>query len=503
MGHVDHGKTSLLDAIRGTNVQGGEVGGITQNTRAHQIEFKGNKITFIDTPGHEAFSSMRSRGAKVTDIVMLVVAIDDGVQPQTKESIKFALEEKVPMIVAMNKIDLPGKNPTKIKQELSNAGLQLEEYGGEVMMTEVSALKKTGIDELLERILLLAEMQELKKEQPQGMKARLFILESLLTQNQGATSLCIVKAGEVSKNDYIVYEDQVKRARTLLDQDQKLIDGGEQGDPIWVIGADKVLTAGTILEVYKTEKEAQAAAKRYEAKSEQPTISEVLATTPAEGTDNNLALLSQMLSTKKETKDIKFLNVVIKADVQGTLEAVAASLQDLNDDFVQVKILDSGTGKITEKDVLTAKNSKGIVIGFQVEMDKHVEAVARKEKVLVRIYQIIYDLLDELGEAMNSLIEPEYQDIEVARAKVKKVFVLTNGQVVAGSLVIKGNIVRGYKVWIERNGEKIGEGKITQLRQLKEEVKESKKGQECGILIEPKADLLEDDEIVCVKQEKV
>jgi len=502
MGHVDHGKTSLLDAIRGTNVQGGEAGGITQNTRAHQIEFKGQKITFIDTPGHEAFSNMRSRGVKVTDLVMLVVAVDDGVQPQTKESIKFALQEKVPMIVALNKIDMPGKDKTKIKQELSNAGVMLEEYGGDVMLCEVSALKKTGLDELLDRILLLVEMQEMKKEDAMGMQGRLFVLESALHKNHGAVCLCIVKAGSVKRNDYLVYGEECKRVRIMLDQFQKPIESAEQGDPVWIVGSDKVLSAGSILEIYTTEKDAQAGAKRHVKIEDEPTLVEALAGDSAE-VNNELAMLSQMISDNKKTDDVKFLNVVLKTDMQGTLEAVTDSLENLNDDFVKVKIIYSGTGQITEKDVLTAKDSGGIVIGFQVDMDKHVGEISRKEKVLVRNYSIIYDLIDELGEAMNSLVEPEYQDVEVARAKVKQVFVLTNGQVVAGSAVIKGNIVRGYKVRVEREGEKIADGKITSLRHLKSEVKEVKKGQECGILIEPKFDVLEGDEIVCVKQEKV
>ena len=515
MGHVDHGKTSLLDAIRGTNVQASEVGGITQNTRAHQIIHKGQKITFIDTPGHEAFSSMRSRGAKVTDLVMLVVAVDDGVQPQTKESIQFALKEKVPVIVAINKVDLPGKKMQKLKQELTTAGLLLEEYGGDVMVVEVSALKKTGLTELLDRIMLLAEMQELKKDKPRGMDGRLFVLESSLTQSQGAVSLCIVKSGSISKNDYMVFDNKLKRARTLLDQNQVVCDIAEQGDPVWAVGADEVLKVGSVLEIYKSEKEAQIASKREKHRdiTKTPAVdvkvepkngdaSESVGQPEAADVDNNLNLLSELLQSTKKDDDMKFLNVIIKADSQGTLEAITDSLNDLNDDYVQIKIINSSTGRITERDVMSAKDVGGIVIGFQVDIDKHVEDVARKEKVLVRTYKVIYDLIDELGEAMNSLVEPEFVDIEVARAKVKKVFVLTNGQSIAGCEVIKGNIIKGYKVVLNRGGEKIAEGKITSLRLLKSEVKEAKKGQECGILVEPKMDIEEGDEIVSVKQER-
>jgi len=498
MGHVDHGKTTLLDTICGKKIAAGETGGITQNTRAHQVTFESQKITFIDTPGHEAFSSMRSRGAKVTDIVLLVVAADDGVQPQTKESIKFAKESKVPVIVAINKIDMPGKNLTKIKQELTDAGLHIEEYGGEVMVVEVSALKGTNVDTLLERVLLLAEMSELKVDKTDKVLGRVFTLEASLDSNRGPVALCIVKVGEIKAGDFLCYKGGYSKIRSMLNTEQKEITSAVQGDPIWLIGADKVLSTGEMVDIVGTEKEA----KLFEKLREDDLVIAESLDLVKESIDD-LDLLSDLLDTDEQDKNIKYLNVILRTDVQGTLEAVKAQLLDLNDEEVQIKILKEGTGKISEDDVLTAKNSRGIVIGFQVEMDKHVEEVARKERVLVRNYEIIYDLTQELSEAMDSMMAPKYEESEIARALVKRVFVLSNGQSVAGSVVEKGNIIKGTKVNILRNGIKIGEGKITSLKSLKQEVKEAKKGSECGILIEPAIPLEENDEIVCIKVERI
>jgi translation initiation factor IF-2 len=498
MGHVDHGKTTLLDSICGKDITSSEAGGITQNTRVHQIPFEGQKITFIDTPGHEAFSSMRSRGAQVTDIVLLVVAADDGVQPQTKESIKFAKESNVPIVVAINKTDIPGKNLTKIKQELTSAGLNLEEYGGETMVVEVSALKKTNIDELLNRILLLAEISELKMDSVENVLGRVFTLEASLDSNRGPVAMCIVKAGEVNAGDYLAYKGGTCKIRSMLNTEQKEITKAVQGDPIWLVGANKVFSTGEMVDIAKDEKAAKQLAKQ---KEDDSTIAEVLDL--AQEAVDDLDLLSSMLDSSEQDKQIKFLNVILKTDTQGTLEAVKAQLLELNDEEVQIKILKEGTGKIQEDDILTAKNSKGLVIGFQVQMDKHVEDVARKEKVLVRIYEIIYDLTQELSEAMDSMMDPKYGETETARALIKRVFILSNGLSVAGCSVEKGNITRGSKVYVLRNEERMGDGRITQLKILKKEVKEAKKGVECGIMIEPAIALEEGDEIVCFKVEKI
>ena len=508
LGHVDHGKTTLLDAIRNTNVTASEAGGITQNVRAHQITYHGQKITFIDTPGHEAFAQMRSRGAKVTDIALIVVAIDDGVQPQTKQSIKFAQEEKVPILIAINKIDLPGKTTQKIKQELANAGVLLEEFGGEVMSAEVSALKKIGLDELLERILLLAEISELKKISPKDCLGQGYVLEANLDKNLGPVSLIIVKSGEIKPGNFLVYEGGYAKVRALLNEAQSQINISDQGDPIWVIGLNKVLQAGTTVKAVATGKAARQLEKTMSAGAPaledfEEKVAKELEKDKTALAEEDLELLSQLYKESKSDEDIKYVNIILKASTMGTLEAVKEELTKLNDEEVQTRILDAATGQITEQDVARAKLSKGIVIGFQAPMSKRIAEVAKKERVLVKNYDVIYDLTDEISEVMDSLVQPTEIEEEVARASIKKVFVLSNGQTVAGAEVTNGNVVRGYKVYVERNGKRIGNAKITLLKQQKTEVKEVKKGQDCGILLEPQIEVAEGDEIVCVKVEKV
>ncbi len=506
MGHVDHGKTSILDVIRNTNVQGGEEGGITQNTRAHQIEHNGQKITFIDTPGHEAFSEMRSRGARVTDIVLLVVAADDGVQPQTLESIKFAKEAKVPMMVAINKMDLPGANPDKVKQELSQHDVLVEQFGGDVMTVEVSAVKKTGIDELLESILLQAEILELKKNKVAQGLAEAFVLESTLHEAKGPLSLILLKAGEIKVGDYVVYQGGCDKIRAIMDENFRSMENAQEGDPVWLIGVSDTLPTGEVLLFESDLKSGKALSDKF---AEEPTeeiamIEEVKEKSDEEGDDedSNLALLAELLGEQQEEDDIKYLNIVLKTDTQGTLEAVAQKLNSLGDDEVKVNILSSGTGIITEKDILTAKNSKGIVVGFQTQLPADAELVAKRERVLVRNYSIIYKLLEEVEVVLDSMLEPEEEIVEVARAEVRQVFELTNGDKVAGSRVEKGNVIRGYKCFVMRGDEEIGSGKIVSLKQKKDDVKEIKKGQECGIIIEPAIDVEAGDIIICYKLER-
>lgn len=500
MGHVDHGKTTLLDTIRGTKVVDTEAGGITQNTRAHQIEYKGNKLTFIDTPGHEAFSAMRSRGAIVTDIVLLVVAADDGVQPQTKESIEFALREKVPVIVAINKMDIPGKKLEKLKQELTSAGLAIEEYGGDVMVVEVSALKGTNIDELVERILVLSELSELKLEQPEeSTTGNGFVLLSSLDKNLGPVSMVLMQSGEVEMGSRAIFGNEEQKIRSLFDEFNKPKEKALQGDPVWIIGLKEVLPTGQILKFSKDQKQAKQYLKHQEQIiNEQDSSSEsVQEELVAEDED----ILSQLLADAKREEEIKYLNVVLKADSSGTLEAVEHQLEVLASDDVKIKVIQSGTGEITEKDIIRAKAAYGIVIGFQVEPSNKIVDLAKKEKVLVRNFAIIYDLIDELGEVMDSMEEPVTEDVEISRAKVKQVFKLSDGSHVAGSEVKKGTVLKGYKVFVEREGERIHDARITELRKLKREVKEVKKGEDCGIKLTPDFELLEGDEIVCFKVE--
>ncbi len=507
MGHVDHGKTSLLDAIRGTKVTESEAGGITQNTRAHQITYKGHKLTFIDTPGHEAFSEMRSRGAKVTDMVLLVVAADDGVQPQTKESIKFAIAEKVPVVVAINKIDLPGKNLGKLKQELSSAGLLLEEYGGEVLVNEVSATKKKGIDELLESVLLIAELQELKKETPPaGILATAFVLEAKLDDKLGPVALMLVKSGSFKEGNFLVQEKGYARVRAVLDENQQKLPVAEQGDPVWIIGLNDVLKTGEYVNIVETEKQGKELFRSVKLGEADLLEAEKTAAEANEGeapVSDDISMLAELLNAAQKEKDVKYLNVILKTDTQGTLEVIKQQLEDLNDEEVQVKFIDTGIGAITERDITKAKAAHGIVIGFQLPLSKKIELAAKKERVLARNYEVIYELIDELADALDSMATPVTEKVEVARAKVKEVFVLSNKQVVAGSEVTKGTVIKGYKVFVERGGIEIGEARITSLKQLKKEVKEIKKGLDCGILLEPSIALEVGDEIVCFKIEKV
>ncbi|MBU0975358.1 MAG: translation initiation factor IF-2 [Patescibacteria group bacterium] len=502
LGHVDHGKTSILDAIRGTRLQVCEAGGITQNIRAHQIEYKAKtgtayKITFIDTPGHEAFSEMRSRGANVTDIVVLVVAVDDGVKPQTKEAISFAKESKVPIIVAINKVDLKGHDLAKIKRELSTAGVQAEDLGGNVMFVKVSAKKKTGLDQLIETILLVAEMQELKMQKPKEGIAEAVVLESTTDKSQGPISLCLVKSGEISIGNYVGWEDKCATIRALKNETFCSQEKAQVSDPVWISGFQKEIPIGVKLVFYPNQSDVKAIKNEAsETPDEEKELSEVL--------DEDI--LSQLLEAKTDEDDIIELNIVIKSESQGTLEVALKELQKVSSDDVAIKILHSGTGEITEDDILKAKNAKGIVIGFKSKIASKNQKIAKQEKVLVRNYEIIYELIDEVADVLESMKEPVEIEVEIARAKVLKTFELSNGSMIAGCKVLKGTILKGYRCYAERLSDKekarVGEGKITSIRHNKDEVKETHKGSECGILLEPQIDLEKDDEIVCFKIEK-
>lgn len=513
MGHVDHGKTSLLDAIRGTNVADGEAGGITQNTRAHEIDHDGQKITFIDTPGHEAFSEMRSRGASLTDIVLLVVAADDGIQPQTKESIKFAKKSKTPIIVAINKIDLPSINTDKIKNELSQNDVLVEDYGGDVQVFEVSATKKKGLQELLEGIILQSEIIELKKAKIQQGKASAVVLEAKLDNKLGAVALVLVKSGEIKVGNVSINDEKHSKVRAILDERQSSIEIANESDPVWLVGLDEVPATGELLVITNDESEAKALIKEVKSKKliakqkknadlAKISESENVDITKEEAAEQDLNELAAMLATEQQDEEIKKLNLVIRTDSQGTLEVVLNELEKLNTNEVEINVLNAGTGNITRKDVLTAKNAHGIVAGFQVTVPSDLNSIIQLEHVIVRVYSVIYEMIEELGDALEGLIEPEEVDVEVARAKVKKVFVLSDGAKVAGSEVTNGTVIKGYKVWVERGDEEIGRGRITVLKRNKDEAKEVQKGVECGIMIEPQVDVQEGDEIVSYKVEK-
>lgn len=494
MGHVDHGKTSFLDAIRGTRVADKEAGGITQNTRAHEVTTKtGFKITFIDTPGHEAFSKMRERGSKVTDFVLLIVAADDGVQPQTKESINFAKKQNVPIIVAINKIDIKGINLQKIKTELSSFGVVIEEYGGDTLCFEISAKEKIGLEEVLSGIELLSTIHELKNVEPRALTyGEAFVLESSMDKKIGNVALCILKSGKLKGKEIGCSADQIFKVRAYLDANQKNINEVFESQSFWVTGLKTTIEAGE--KIYFTESEENA--KKFLVQKEESKEQEELS---AE------SLFAGLLLKREEAKlglDKKELNVIVKASTKGTLEAIIAKLTSLSSDTTKINILDSGTGDVTEAEIIRAKLAKGIVVTFQLPTPVSVTAIAQKEKVLIRNYEVIYEMFDEVQEVLNGMEEPITEEVEIAKAKVKKIFVLSDDSIVAGSEVVSGIILKGYKVKVVRSGNEIGRGKIQSVRSGKNEVKEVKKGLDCGIVIEPKVEGIEEgDEIIAYKVE--
>jgi len=509
MGHVDHGKTSFLDAIRGTRVADKEAGGITQNTRAHEVNTKsGFRITFIDTPGHEAFSNMRSRGAKVTDFVLLVVAADDGVQPQTKQSIEFAKRDKVPIIVAINKIDIKGINLQKIKTELSSYGVVAEEYGGDTLFFEISAKENTGLDELLEGIQLLSEVLELRSiKSKEGTKAEAYILESSLDKQIGNVALCILKSGELNSKIYGVTKEGSFKSRSYLDHMQKPINVVKESQPFWVTGLRTTLPAGETLYFVETEDKARDLIKELTVEEE---VIEEEKKEAVEGEDSAAeSMFAQMLVKREEVKqgiEIKKLNVIVKSSTEGTLEAILENVKGIKNEEAAINILSSGTGNVTEDDINRAKLAHAIVVTFQLPTPTKVAAYAKQEKVLVRNYEVIYQMFDEVTDVLNGMGQPVEEEVEIAKAKIKQVFTLSDKSSVFGCEVVKGLMLRGYRIKIQRTvGEdtyELGRGKITSLRIRKDEVKEVKKGLECGIVIDGKAEGVEiGDDVIAFKLE--
>lgn len=507
LGHVDHGKTSLLDAIRGTKVQECEAGGITQNVRTHQIEFKAKdnnkyKITFIDTPGHKAFTKMRSRGATVTDIVVLVVAADDGVQPQTKEAIKFTKKAKAPIIVALNKIDKKGINKAKVKRQLSQNGVQIEKLGGDVMCVETSAKEKKGLDELLESILLVGELSQLKKMKSPRGHAFAVVLESSVDKSLGPISLCLIKGGSVAVGDYVSWNSSCTRIRSIKGDNFCNLDQADESEAVWLVGFNTLIPVGVTLymsEDLREEKKIIAPKKKKVIKKEDQITDE-------QEEEMDQETLSELLSIKKQDTAKPQLSIILKSESQGTLEVAINELEKLSTDEVDLKLIDSSIGEITEDDIQKAKDVNGIVIGFKSKIGNKTEKISRQEKILVKNYDIIYQLLEEASEVIASLKKPELKEVEVARAIVKKVFELSDKSKIAGCKVSKGTIVKGYKCYAQRpsqKDERVGEGKIVSLKHRKEEVREAQKGTECGILIEPQIDIEKDDEIICFKKEKI
>lgn len=480
MGHVDHGKTSLLDAIRETNVTAQEAGGITQHIGAYKINVDGKQIVFLDTPGHEAFTAMRARGAKVTDISVLVVAADDGVMPQTIEAINHSKAAKVPIIVAINKIDKPNANPDHVKQQLSEHGLIPEDWGGDTICVPVSALKKQGLDNLLEMILLVAELAELKANPNRPAVGT--IIEAKLDRGRGPVATVLVQNGTLKISDAIVAGSAYGRVRAMIDDKGERVKQAGPSMPVEVLGLSDVPHAGDLLYTVEDDKLArQIADKRKEKQRE------------AEFKASHQRVSLEELFNQIEKGEVKELNIIIKADVQGSVEALKQALERLSNDEVEVKVIHGGVGAITETDIMLAAASNAIVIGFNVRPEGNARKVAEKEHVDVRTYRVIYNAIEDIKSAMKGVLEPKFEETIQGRLEVRAVFKISGVGVIAGCYVLEGKVTRSSQVRVIRDGVIIFEGKVESLKRFKEDVKEVTAGYECGIGLEKFNDIKEGD----------
>lgn len=490
MGHVDHGKTSLLDAIRETRVTASEAGGITQHIGAYQVERNGQKITFLDTPGHEAFTAMRARGAQVTDIAILVVAADDGVMPQTVEAINHAKAANVPIIVAINKIDKPNADPERVKSELAEHGLVPEEWGGETICVPVSAIKRKGLDELLEMILLVAEMQELKAN-PNRL-ARGTVIEAELDKGRGPVATVLVQNGTLKVGDAVVAGTAYGKVRAMMDHIGRRVKEAGPSVPVQVLGFSEVPEAGELFLAMEDEKKARQISEKRQARKREE---ELKVSTPKVSLDD---LFDQI-----QEGGVKELSIIIKADVQGAVEALKSALEKLSTEEVKVNIIHGGVGAITETDIMLASASNAIVIGFNVRPDANARKAAETEKVDVRLYRVIYEAIDDIKAAMSGLLEPEYKEVVLGRAEVRKTFKVSKVGTIAGCYVTDGKIVRDAGVRLIRDGVVVYEGKLDSLKRFKDDAKEVVQNYECGLTLEKFNDIQEGDIIEAFTTEEV
>lgn len=480
MGHVDHGKTTLLDAIRQSRIAAGEAGGITQHIGAYQVEVKGKKITFLDTPGHEAFTAMRARGAQVTDIAILVVAADDGVMPQTVEAVNHAKAAGVPIVVAVNKMDKPGANPDRVKQQLSEHGLLPEEWGGDTIYVPISALRKTGLDDLLEMVLLVAEMKELKANPDRPARGR--VIEAELDRARGPVATVLVQKGTLRTGDTVIVGSAFGKVRALMNELGKRIAKAGPSTPVQILGLDEVPTPGDELIVLHDERIARqlAESRRERQRQEERQTGEPRVT------------LENLMDKIKEG-ETRSLNVILKADVQGSLEALRSALLGLSTDETRVNIVHAGVGGITESDVNLADASGAIIIGFNVRPDQTGAKAAERTGVDIRTYQVIYDVLADVKQALQGLLAPRTQEVILGRAEVRQTFHVPKVGTVAGCFVISGRIQRGANVRVLRDSRVIYDGRIESLRRFKDDVREVPEGYECGVGIEKFNDVKEGD----------
>lgn len=477
MGHVDHGKTSLLDAIRKTNVTAREAGGITQHIGAYKVNYQGKQIVFLDTPGHEAFTAMRARGAQVTDVAILVVAADDGVMPQTIEAINHAKAAKVPIIVAINKIDRPGANPDHVKQQLAEHELIPEDWGGDTIMVPVSAHQKTGISDLLEMILLVAEMQELKANP--NLPAHGTIIEAQLDKGRGPVATVLVQRGTLHIGDTIIAGTAYGKVRAMINDRGEKVKKALPSTPVEVLGLNDVPQAGDILDS-TDEKTARSVAEKRIAKKREEEIQV-----------NSKVSLDDLFQRIQEG-ELKELNIVVKADVQGTIEALKASLQKIKNEEVKVVVVHAGVGSITESDVMLASAANALIIGFNVRPDANARKASETEKVDVRTYRVIYDALNDVEAAIKGMLAPKFKEVIQGRVEVRQLITISK-LLIAGCYVLEGKVTNSSKVRVVRDGIVVHEGEIESLRRFKDDVKEVTQGFECGITLDKFRDLKEGD----------
>lgn len=487
MGHVDHGKTSLLDAIRKSKVTSTEAGGITQHIGAYTVTLNGEEITFLDTPGHEAFTAMRARGAQVTDVVILVVAADDGIMPQTKEAISHCKAADVPMVVAINKIDRPNANIDRVKQELTEFGLVAEDWGGDTICVPVSAKKGENIDQLLEMVLLTAEMQELRANP--NRKAKGTVIEAKLDKGRGAVASLLVQNGTLHVGDAILVGSTYGRIRAMFDDEGKKIKAAGPSIPVEILGLSEVPAAGDRFVQVKDEKTARQMAESRKQKMKE--------------TQNNHRVSLEDLYSQIKEGTVKELAIIVKADVQGSVEAIKQSLEKLSTEDVKVRVIHGGVGAITETDTTLATASNAIIIGFNVRPDSNATIAADRDGVDIKTYRIIYDAIEDVKSAMIGMLEPEYKEVVLGKAEVRETYKISNVGTIAGCYVLDGKIVRNSDIRVIRDGIVIFESTLGSLKRFKDDVKEVATGYECGLSVEKFNDLKEGDIIEAYKMEAI
>lgn len=489
MGHVDHGKTSLLDAIRQTNVIEGEAGGITQHIGAYKVNINGREITFLDTPGHEAFTSMRARGAQITDIAILVIAADDGVMPQTVEAINHAKAAGIPIIVAVNKIDLPGANVDKVKQELMKYELVPEEWGGDTIFVPISAKKNINIDNLLEMVLLVADMQNLRANPNRQSKGT--VIEARLDKAQGPIASVLVQRGTLNVGDTIILGTSIGKIRTMKNDKGKMVREAGPSTPVEITGLHEVPEAGDVFYEVKNEKVAKHLIEQRKLESREKAL------------NNTEAVTLDNLFDKMASEDLKQLNIIVKTDVQGTAEAMKSSLEKLSNDEVRVSVIHSSAGGVTESDVQLAKAANAIIIAFNVRPVGAAKNLAEKDGVEIKQYSVIYQAIEDVQDAMKGMLAPVYQEVNIGNAEVRQTFRISNVGTIAGCFVLDGKLERNAGVRVIREGVVIHDGKLVSLKRFKDDAKEVSKGFECGLQIEDYNDLKEGDTIEAYIKEEV